>query len=150
MLFLYICADLNLIKVVLNCIMKKLLTALSVCFLFFTLLSCSKNESDSSENDSSESEELIATYTGQIVFLEGTNYISNPKGTVKMVKRGDVYDFRFSDGISDLKDISLEQKDGLIKNTDFKDGERVINLMNNQLTVLYTRDSKTWIATTSK
>lgn len=125
--------------------MKKLLTTLSVCFLFFTLLSCSKNESDSSEN-----EELVATYTGQITFIEGTTYISNPKGTVKMVKRGDVYDFRFSDGIPDLKDISLEEKDGLIKNTDFKDGERVVNLILNQLIVFYQRDSKTWISITSK
>lgn len=125
--------------------MKKLLTTLSVCFLFFTLLSCSKNESDSSEN-----EELVATYTGQITFIEGTTHISNPKGTVKMVKRGDVYDFRFSDGIPDLKDISLEEKDGLIKNTDFKDGERVVNLISNQLIVFYQRDSKTWVSTTSK
>ena len=122
--------------------MKKLFTLVTlicISLVAFSSISCSKND-DPADNDL-----FVGTYKGKISFLKGEEKKSFDNGSV--VKTGNDYYFRFSDGIEDLKGVSFKkQGDNTLVNVDLQDGLKVIRINASSLYILYTTDGKTWIA----
>lgn len=65
-----------------------------------------------------------------------------------MVKTGNDYYFRFSNGIPDLTGVEFEQSDdNVLINVDFEDGIQYIRITASTLEMLYTKDGdETWTA----
>ena len=87
--------------------MKKIIALVSVICLSlvaFSSISCSKND-DPADNDL-----FVGTYKGKISFLKGEEKKSVDNGSVTVVKTGNDYYFRFSDGIEDLKGVIVKKK----------------------------------------
>ena len=124
--------------------MKKLFTLVTlicISLVAFSSISCSKND-DPADNDL-----FVGTYKGKISFLKGEEKKSFDNGSVTVVKTGNDYYFRFSDGIEDLKGVSFKKEgDHTLVNIDFKDGVKFIKINASSLTMLYTTEGKTWIA----
>ena len=124
--------------------MKKLFTLVTlicISLVAFSSISCSKND-DPADNDL-----FVGTYKGKISFLKGEEKKSFDNGSVTVVKTGDDYYFRFSDGIEDLKGVSFKKEgDNRLVNIDFEDGVKYIKIDASSLTMLYTTDGKTWTA----
>ena len=124
--------------------MKKIFTVvtlicLSIVALSFT--SCSKKD-DPADNDL-----FVGTYKGKISYLAGKDKKSADNGSVTVVKTGNDYYFRFSDGIEDLKGVSFKKEgDNNLVNVDFQDGLKIIRITASSLYILYTTDGKTWTA----
>ena len=124
--------------------MKKIIALVSVICLSlvaFSSISCSKND-DPADNDL-----FVGTYKGKISFLKGEEKKSVDNGSVTVVKTGNDYYFRFSDGIEDLKGVSFKKEgDNTLVNIDFQDGVKFIKINASSLTMLYTTEGKTWTA----
>ena len=124
--------------------MKKLFTLVTlicISLVAFSSISCSKND-DPADNDL-----FVGTYKGKISFLKGEEKKSFDNGSVTVVKTGNDYYFRFSDGIEDLKGVSFKKEgDNKLVNIDFQDGVKYIKIDASSLTMLYTTDGKTWTA----
>jgi len=124
--------------------MKKLFTLVTlicISLVAFSSISCSKND-DPADNDL-----FVRTYKGKISFLKGEEKKSFDNGSVTVVKTGNDYYFRFSDGIEDLKGVSFKKEgDNRLVNIDFEDGVKYIKIDASSLTMLYTTDGKTWTA----
>ena len=121
--------------------MKKFLTLFSVICLSVLAFSCKKND-DPADNDL-----FVGTYKGEISFLKGKEKKSVENGSVTVVKTGNDYYFRFSDGIEDLKGVSFKKEgDNTLVNVDLQDGLKVIRINASSLYILYTTDGKTWTA----
>ena len=124
--------------------MKKIFTVvtlicLSIVALSFT--SCSKKD-DPADNDL-----FVGTYKGKITYLEGKEKKTVDNGAVTVVKAGNDYYFRFSDGIPDLKGVSFKKEgDNTLVNIDLQEGVKLIRINASSLNILYTQDGKTWIA----
>ena len=128
--------------------MKKLFTLVTlVCIslVAFSSISCSKND-DPADNDL-----FVGTYKGKISYSNGDEKKSVENGSVTVVKTGNDYYFRFSDGIPDLKGVSFKKEgDNTLVNIDLKDGVKLIRINASSLNILYTTDGKTWIANASR
>ena len=124
--------------------MKKLFTLVTlicISLVAFSSISCSKND-DPADNDL-----FVGTYKGKISFLKGEEKKSVDNGSVTVVKTGNDYYFRFSDGIEDLKGVSFKKEgDNTLVNIDLKDGVKYIKINASSLTMLYTTEGKTWTA----
>ena len=124
--------------------MKKLFTLVTlicISLVAFSSISCSKND-DPADNDL-----FVGIYKGKISFLKGEEKKSFDNGSVTVVKTGNDYYFRFSDGIEDLKGVSFKKEgDNRLVNIDFEDGVKYIKIDASSLTMLYTTDGKTWTA----
>ena len=124
--------------------MKKLFTLVTlicISLVAFSSISCSKND-DPADNDL-----FVGTYKGKISFLKGEEKKSFDNGSVTVVKTGNDYYFRFSDGIEDLKGVSFKKEgDNRLVNIDFEDGVKYIKIDSSSLTMLYTTEGKTWTA----
>jgi hypothetical protein len=124
--------------------MKKLFTLVTlicISLVAFSSISCSKND-DPADNDL-----FVGTYKGKISFLKGEEKKSFDNGSVTVVKTGNDYYFRFSDGIEDLKGVSFKKEgDNRLVNIDFQDGVKYIKIDASSLTMLYTTEGKTWTA----
>ena len=128
--------------------MKKLFTLVTlicISLVAFSSISCSKND-DPADNDL-----FVGTYKGSISYLNGQEKKAFDNGSVTVVKTGNDYYFRFSDGIEDLKGVSFKKDgDNTLVNVDLKDGLKVIRINASSLNILYTTDGKTWIANASR
>ena len=122
--------------------MKKIIALVSVICLSLVAFSCSKND-DPADNDL-----FVGTYKGSISYSNGNEKKSADNGAVTVVKTGNDYYFRFSDGIPDLKGVSFKKEgDNRLVNIDFKDGVQYIKIDASSLTMLYTnKDGKIWTA----
>ena len=124
--------------------MKKLFTLVTlicISLVAFSSISCSKND-DPADNDL-----FVGTYKGKISYLADKDKKSADNGSVTVVKAGNDYYFRFSDGIPDLKGVSFKKEgDHTLVNIDFQDGVKFIKINASSLTMLYTTEGKTWIA----
>ena len=124
--------------------MKKifaLVTVICLSLVAFSCISCSKND-DPADNDL-----FVGTYKGKISLLKGEEKKFVDNGSVTVVKTGNDYYFRFSDGIEDLKGVSFKKEgDNRLVNIDFEDGVKYIKIDASSLTMLYTTDGKTWTA----
>ena len=121
--------------------MKKIIALVSVICLSLVAFSCSKND-DPADNDL-----FVGTYKGKISYTNGQDQKATDNGAVTVVKTGNDYYFRFSDGIEDLKGVSFKKEgDNRLVNIDFEDGVKYIKIDASSLTMLYTTDGKTWTA----
>ena len=124
--------------------MKKfftLVTLVCISLVAFSSISCSKND-DPADNDL-----FVGTYKGKISYTNGQEQKAADNGAVTVVKTGNDYYFRFSDGIEDLKGVSFKKEgDHTLVNVDFQDGVKFIKINASSLTMLYTTDGKTWTA----
>ena len=124
--------------------MKKiftLVTLICLSIVAFSSISCSKKD-DPADNDL-----FVGTYKGSISYLKGNEKKSFDNGSVTVVKAGNDYYFRFSDGIEDLKGVSFKKEgDNTLLNVDFQDGVKYIKINASSLTMLYTTEGKTWTA----
>ena len=124
--------------------MKKNFVLFSVIFLSlvaFSCASCSKND-DPADNDL-----FVGTYKGKISYLDGETKKFADNGSVTVLKAGNDYYFRFSDGIPDIKGIKFKKEgDHSLVNIDLQDGVKIIRINASSLNILYTTDGKTWTA----
>ena len=124
--------------------MKKIFTVVTLICLSivaFSSISCSKKD-DPADNDL-----FVGTYKGKISYLADKDKKSADNGSVTVVKAGNDYYFRFSDGIVDLKGVSFKKEgDNNLVNVDFQDGLKIIRITASSLYILYTTDGKTWTA----
>ena len=125
--------------------MKKIIALVSVICLSlvaFSCISCSKND-DPADNDL-----FVGTYKGKISYSNGDERKAVDNGSVTVVKTGNDYYFRFSDGIEDLKGVSFKKEgDNTLVNIDFKEGVQYIKIDASSLTMFYTnKDGKIWTA----
>ena len=124
--------------------MKKIIALVSVICLSlvaFSCISCSKND-DPADNDL-----FVGTYKGKVSYSDSQQKKSADNGAVTVIKTGNDYYFRFSDGIPDLKGVSFKKEgDNILVNVDLQDGLKVIRINASSLNILYTTDGKTWIA----
>ena len=124
--------------------MKKLFTLVTlicISLVAFSSISCSKND-DPADNDL-----FVGTYKGKISYTNGQEQKAVDNGSVTVVKTGNDYYFRFSDGIEDLKGVSFKKEgDNTLVNIDFQDGVKFIKINASSLTMLYTTEGKTWTA----
>ena len=112
--------------------MKKIIALVSVICLSLVAFSCSKND-DPADNDL-----FVGTYKGSISYSNGNEKKSADNGAVTVVKTGNDYYFRFSDGIPDLKGVKFKkQGDHTLVNIDFKEGMKVINISASSLYIYY-------------
>ncbi|ASF42916.1 hypothetical protein [Capnocytophaga endodontalis] len=128
--------------------MKKTIALVSVICLSliaFSCISCSKND-DPADNDL-----FVGTYKGKVSYFDSQQKKSADNGAVTVIKTGNNYYFRFSDGIPDLKGVSFKKEgDNTLINVDLQDGLKVIRINASSLYILYTTDGKTWIANASR
>ena len=128
--------------------MKKTIALVSVICLSliaFSCISCSKND-DPADNDL-----FVGTYKGKVSYSDSQQKKSADNGAVTVVKTGNNYYFRFSDGIPDLKGVSFKKEgDNTLVNVDLQDGVKIIRINASSLNILYTTDGKTWIANASR
>ena len=124
--------------------MKKLFTLVTlicISIVAFSSISCSKKD-DPADNDL-----FVGTYKGKISYSNGDERKAVDNGSVTVVKTGNDYYFRFSDGIEDLKGVSFKKEgDNTLINVDLQDGLKVIRINASSLYILYTTDGKTWTA----
>ena len=123
--------------------MKRIVLFSVICLslVAFSSISCSKND-DPADNDL-----FVGTYKGKVSYSDSQQKKSADNGAVTVVKTGNNYYFRFSDGIPDLKGISFKKEgDNTLVNVDLQDGLKVIRINASSLYILYTTDGKTWIA----
>ena len=128
--------------------MKKifaLVTVICLSLVAFSCISCSKND-DPADNDL-----FIGTYKGKVSYSDSQQKKSADNGAVTVIKTGNDYYFRFSDGIPDLKGVSFKKEgDNTLVNIDLKDGVKLIRINASSLNILYTTDGKTWTANASR
>ena len=124
--------------------MKKIIALVSVICLSlvaFSSISCSKND-DPADNDL-----FIGTYKGKVSYSDSQQKKSADNGAVTVIKTGNDYYFRFSDGIPNLTGVSFKKEgDNTLVNIDLKDGVKIIRINASSLNILYTTDGKTWTA----
>ena len=124
--------------------MKKIFALVSVICLSlvaFSCISCSKKD-DPADNDL-----FVGTYKGKVSYSDSQQKKSADNGAVTVVKTGNNYYFRFSDGIPDLKGVSFKKEgDNTLVNIDLLDGVKIIRINASSLNILYTTDGKIWTA----
>lgn len=124
--------------------MKKIFTLVTlVCLsiVAFSSISCSKKD-DPADNDL-----FVGTYKGKISYSDGKEKKAADNGSVTVVKAGNDYYFRFSDGIPDLKGVSFKKEgDNTLVNIDLQEGVKLIKIDASSLKILYTQDGKIWTA----
>ncbi|WP_314809292.1 hypothetical protein [Capnocytophaga granulosa] len=124
--------------------MKKiftLVTLICLSIVAFSSISCSKKD------DPADNNLFVGTYKGKISYSDGKEKKAADNGSVTVVKTGNDYYFRFSDGIPDLKGVSFKKEgDNTLVNIDLQDGLKLIRINASSLNILYTQDGKTWTA----
>src|SRR5690625_7735820 len=99
--------------------MKSTLKILGLTCLLFLAFACSQDD------DTADSDIFVGTYEGNISFTDGDGDAeTHENGKVTVFKRGSRrYDINFSDSISNLNEIKLEEKgDHTIHNVDVEEG----------------------------
>lgn len=122
--------------------MKNVLKIFGIACLAFLAFSCSKDD------DPADHDVFVGTYDGSITYNGDGESISVDDGAVTVVKTGNDYYFRFSDGIPDLTGVEFEQSDdNTLVNVDFEDGVKYIRITASTLEIVYTKDGdRTWTA----
>lgn len=118
--------------------MKKFFTFFSVICLSVVLFSCSKND-DPADNDL-----FVGTYKGKISYKKGDETKGADEGSVTVVKTGNDYYFRFSDGIPDLKGVTMKKGENNLIDIDFSEGVKGIRVTASELWMLYEKDGAIW------
>lgn len=124
--------------------MKNSIKILSILFLMFVAVSCSKDDNPADNNV------FVGTYNGSVGYIDGDESIDTNDGAVTVVKTGNSYYFRFSNSIPDLTGVSFQEQENTLVNVDFEDGVQYIKVTASSLTMLYMKDGKTWSANATR
>ena len=128
--------------------MKKiftLVTLICLSIVAFSSISCSKKD------DPADNNLFVGTYKGKITYSDGKEKKAADDGSVTVVKAGNDYYFRFSDGIPDLKGVSFKKEgDNTLVNIDLQEGVKLIRIDASSLKILYTQDGKIWTANANR
>ena len=124
--------------------MKKAFTLVTlICLVVVAVLSISCSKSD----DPADNDLFVGKYHGTISYTVDHKPKIVDNGTVTVIKIGNSYNFVFSDGIPDIKDVKFKkQGDHTLVNIDLQEGVKLIRINASSLNILYTQDGKTWIA----
>ena len=122
--------------------MKKSMKFLGMLIFIVTLAASCDND-----NDPSDDNLFAGQYQGTVSYSdpESSTSISTESGQVTVVKVGDSYTFKFSDGIPILEDIKMEKNQNTLISTN-----GAININESTLDIAYTRDGKVWGANCSR
>ena len=127
--------------------MKNLLKFLAVTFFaLFVFTACSKDD-DPADNDF-----FAGTYKGSVSYRDGDNRITSDNGSVLVTKiaSGTKYNFIFSNNIPNLNGLEFEKKGDKTLVSVGASATSYINIDNSKLTILYTKDGKTWTANATR
>ncbi|MCH5598523.1 hypothetical protein [Niabella ginsengisoli] len=118
--------------------MKSILKVLGVA-MFATLIfsACSKDD-DPANNDL-----FAGTYKGSVSYSNGDESKSNENGSVFVTKVGDRYDFKFSDGIPAITNVTISEGDGGYIGT-VNGYTGFIRFNANNLNIAVGKDGATW------
>lgn len=124
--------------------MKNLLRSFAILFLVTTVfISCSKDD-DPADNDL-----FIGTYDGRISYVsDGTN-VTERDGSVTVIKAGNNYNFKFSDGIPDLNGVEFRKDENSVISIG-NDESKYIRIDESSLTITFTKDGQFWRANCSR
>ncbi|PVX49823.1 hypothetical protein C7377_1457 [Balneicella halophila] len=114
----------------------KLFGILSIALLF--LASCDDDD------DPKDNNVFVGTYEGAIGYTNGDESKSNDNGEVTVVKVGDKYNFRFSDGIPSIKDVEIEKGENKFE-IDWTEGS-IITIDESNLNIKMYKDGEAWTA----
>ena len=127
--------------------MTNLLKFLAVTFFAVFVFTACSNDDDPANNDF-----FAGTYKGTVNYVDGDKTVSNENGSVFVTKiaSGTKYNFAFSDKIPDLNGIEFEKKgDNTLVNIGSNESS-IITIDSNKLTIIYTKDGKTWTANATR
>lgn len=127
--------------------MKNLLKFLAVTFFALFIFTACSDDDDPANNDF-----FAGTYKGSVSYRDGDNTLSSDNGSVFVTKiaSGTKYNFAFSNRIPDLNGIEFEKKGDNTLVSVGADEMSYIRIDSNKLTILYTRDGKTWTANATR
>lgn len=121
--------------------MKKILTVLGIATLLTVLLTaCTKNESPQS------TDLFVGTYQGKITYVSGSENQAIDDGSVTVAKIGDNYNFRFSNGLPNIDNITLQQEDSVNYINVGNTSASYIRINANTLDILYVDGDAIWTA----
>ena len=110
-------------------------------FLMIPLLflACSKDD-DPADNDL-----FLGTYNGTISYTSGSTSIRTETGKITVVKTGNNYDFKFSDGIPDLNGVQFQKNENEAISIG-NDESKYIKITAGTLKIAFTKDGAIWTA----
>lgn len=120
--------------------LKFLLILLAMPLVF---LACSKDD-DPADNDL-----FVGTYDGSITYNNGSTSISTETGKVTVIKTGNNYNFKFSDGIPDLNGVEFEKRENEVISIGSTES-KYIRITASTLTIGFLKDGATWTASCSR
>ncbi|WP_314058393.1 hypothetical protein [Empedobacter brevis] len=132
--------------------MKNLLKFLAVTFFAVTFFALFVFTACSDDDDPANNDFFAGTYKGSVSYRDGDNTLSSDNGSVFVTKiaSGTKYNFAFSNRIPDLNGIEFEKKGDNTLVSVGADEMSYIRIDSNKLTILYTRDGKTWTANATR
>ena len=127
--------------------MKNLLKFLAVSFFALFVFTACSDDDDPANNDF-----FAGTYKGTVNYVDGDKTVSNENGSVFVTKiaSGTKYNFAFSDKIPDLNGIEFEKKGDNSLVSVGSSASSFITIDSKKLTILYTKDGKTWRANATR
>lgn len=127
--------------------MKNLLKLLAVTFFALFVFTACSDDDDPANNDF-----FAGTYKGGISYRDANSYLTSDNGSIFVTKiaSGTKYNFAFSDKIPDLNGIEFEKKGDNTLVSVGSNETSYIKIDNSKLTILYTKDGKTWTANATR
>ena len=127
--------------------MTNLLKFLAVTFFAVFVFTACSNDDDPANNDF-----FAGTYKGTVNYVDGDKTVANENGSVFVTKiaSGTKYNFAFSDKIPDLNGIEFEKKGDNSLVSVGSSASSFITIDSKKLTILYTKDGKTWRANATR
>jgi len=120
--------------------MKKHFKFLAILLMIpFLFVACSKDD-DPADNDL-----FVGTYNGTITYNDGSTSISTETGKVTVIKTGNNYNFKFSDGIPDLNGVEFQKNENEAISIG-NDESKYIRITASTLKIAFTKDGAIWTA----
>lgn len=108
------------------------------------LNSCSKDK------DPKDSDLFVGTYNGTITYKSNTDDKSTTNGKVTVSKIGDSYNFRFSDGIPNVNNVTFIKENDEFSINVGNSATSYIRINASTLKMLYKVDDQIWTADCSR
>lgn len=124
--------------------MKKLLKLTMVLFMVTAVFTACSKDDDPANNDL-----FVGTYNGSISYSSGDTDISKNDGSVTVIKTGNNYNFRFSDGIPNLNGVEFKKDANSVISVG-SDESKYIRIDEGKLTIAFTKDGQIWTADCSR
>ncbi|HEX7367538.1 MAG TPA: hypothetical protein VF273_10605 [Pelobium sp.] len=120
--------------------MKKLLKFTLGLFMVAAVFSACSKDDDPANNDL-----FVGTYKGNISYNKDGDSKTIENGNVTVIKAGNNYNFKFSDGIPDLNGVEFE-KDANTAVSVGSTESKYIRINASTLKIAFTKDGAVWTA----